>query len=226
MKRGRDFVAKKLLCIIANPKTDVNRSKGLQIKEAYLEAFKEVQPDIEIETLDLFRMGEDENPEIDTDLLYARAGLSFMGKKLEDLTEDQQRKYKAHVACAEKFMAADYYVFVSPIWNLGAPHIMKKYIDNLFIAGKTFSATPDNRHGLLSGHVQHLQTRGGIYSEGPLKELESSDRYLTIAMKFLGLTVHPVIYAEGLDHNPKQAPEIVAQTIEQAKIAARELAKL
>jgi len=77
----------------------------------------------------------------------------------------------------------------------------------------------------LSGHVQHLQTRGGIYSEGPLKDLESGDRYLSIAMKFLGLTVHPVIYAEGLDHNPKKAPEVVAETIEQAKIAAREMAK-
>ncbi len=219
-------MGKKLLYIVANPKTDIAMSKGLRIGQAYLEAFKEIQPDIEIEKLDLFRMGEDENPEIDTDLLYARVGLSFRNMKIEDLTPDQQRKYSAHIKCAEKFMAADYYVFVTPVWNLGAPHILKKYIDNLFIAGKTFKATPNNRHGLLTGHVQHIQTRGGIYSEGPLMELESGDRYLTIAMKFLGLTVQPLIYAEGTDHFPKKIEEIVNEAIEKAKVAAREMASL
>ncbi len=218
-------MAKKLLYIIANPKTDINSSKGLRIGQAYLEAFKEVQPDIEIETLDLYRMSEDENPDIDTDLLYARAGLSFMGKKFEDLTPDQQKKYTNHIQCAEKFMAADYYVFVSPIWNFGSPHILKKYIDNLFISNKTFKATPNERHGLLSGHVQHIQTRGGIYTSGQLVDYESGDRYLELSMKFLGLTVHPLVYCEGTDHAPKQTPEIVAKAIEEAKVAARKMAQ-
>lgn len=219
-------MAKKLLYITASPKKDIRMSKGLQIGAAFLESFKEVQPDIEIEHIDLFELTELENPEIDMDLLYARAGLSFMGKKFEDLTPEQQVKYTSHMACADKFMSADYYVWVSPVWNLGAPHVMKKYLDNLFIAGKTFDPKPGSRKGLLKGESIHIQTRGGVYSEGPLKELESGDRYLTIAMKFLGLNVHPCVYAEGLDHFRDQVPAIVAEATEKAKIAAKEMAKL
>lgn len=219
-------MAKKLLYITATPKTDIRMSKGLQIGQAFLESFKEEQPDIEIVHIDLFKLTEQENPEIDMDLLYARAGLSFMGKTFDQLTTDQQQKYTAHISCADKFIDADYYVWVSPIWNLGAPHVMKKYIDNLFIAGKTFDPSPGNRKGLLKGECIHIQTRGGVYSEGPLKELESSDRYLTIAMKFLGLNVHPCVYAEGLDHFRDQVPTIVAEATEKAKIAAKEMAKL
>ncbi|MDF2558146.1 MAG: hypothetical protein K0R71_1974 [Bacillales bacterium] len=217
-------MAKKLLYVVCNPKQDSNASRSQQIAEAYIDAFKEVQPDLIVDKINLFHAGEDLVPEIDEDLIFARAGLSFRGLKFEDLSPEQQRKYKNHVACCDHFIDHDFYVFASPIWNLGSPHYMKKYIDNLFANGKTFIAKPDERRGLLTGHVQHIQTRGGTYSTGPLVEFESGDRYLKIAMEFMGLTYQPVIYAEGLDHNPRQAPEIVAAAKEQARKAAIELA--
>ena len=75
-------------------------------------------------------------------------------------------------ALADEFLSYDYYVFVSPIWNLNSPAVLKAYLDNLFIAGKTFAHTANGPKGLLTGktaiHIQypgwsiHRNTNEGI----------------------------------------------------------------
>src|SRR3954454_18079566 len=127
---------------------------------------------------------------------------------------------------ADRFIAADYYVFVTPVWNLGAPSILKKYIDNLFIVEKTFTNTPEGPKGLLTDRKAiHIQTRGGIYSSGPMMEFEMGDRYLQKVFQFLGFERMETVVAEGMDHFPKQIPEIIAKAKEQAAEAARVMAK-
>lgn len=212
----------KLLYITANPKNDIKLSKGMQIGEVFLEEFKKEKPDVEIDRMHLYNM---EIPEIDMDLLYARAKLSFMGYTMEQLSEAERTKITKMHELADRFMDADYYVFVTPIWNLGAPAILKSFMDNLFIAEKTFTNTADGPKGLLTGKAVHIQTRGGIYSTGPMVEFEMGDRYLTKALSFLGFDVMETIVAEGMDHFPKMAPEIMAKAKEKAAETAREMAK-
>jgi FMN-dependent NADH-azoreductase len=221
---GWDTIMAKLLYITVNPKKAIERSKGRQLGEVFLEAFKEEQTDVHIENWDLYTM---DFPRIDEDLLYARAKISFMGYKLEDLSEGERSQFtKMHELC-DKFMEFDYFVFVTPIWNLGAPAILKDFLDNLFITNKTMAHTPEGAVGLLKGKKAiHIQTRGGIYSTGRMKELESGDRHLTQALDFLGMDVMETVYAEGMDHFPKQAAEIMAAAKLKAAEAAREMAKL
>src|SRR3954451_1849086 len=213
----------KLLYITANPKNDLKLSKGMQIGEVFLEEFKAAQPDVEIERLHLFDM---DIPDIDMDLLYARAKLSFMGYTKEQLSEAELTKLEKMHELADNFIAADYYVFVTPVWNLGAPSILKKYIDNLFIVEKTFTNTPEGPKGLLTGRKAiHIQTRGGIYSSGPMVEFEMGDRYLQKVFEFLGFERLDTVVAEGMDHFPKMIPEIIAKAKEQAAVAARVMGK-
>lgn len=213
----------KLLYITANPKNDSKLSKGMQIGEVFLEEFKKEQPDVEIERWHLYDM---EIPDIDMDLLYARAKLSFMGYTKEQLSEAERTKLEKMHALADRFIDADYYVFVTPIWNLGAPSILKKFIDNLFIVEKTFTNTPEGPKGLLTGRKAiHIQTRGGIYSTGPMVDFEFGDRYLRKVFEFLGFESLDTVVAEGMDHFPKKVPEIMAKAKEQAADAAREMAK-
>ncbi|WP_040203974.1 FMN-dependent NADH-azoreductase [Neobacillus jeddahensis] len=214
----------KLLYITANPKNDMKLSKGMQIGEVFLEEFKAAQPEVEIERWHLYDM---DIPEIDMDLLYARAKLSFMGYTKEQLSEAERTKLDKMHALADRFIAADYYVFVTPIWNLGAPSILKKFIDNLFIVEKTFTNTDAGPKGLLTGRkALHIQTRGGIYSTGPMVEFEMGDRYLRKVFEFLGFDSLETVVAEGMDHFPKLVPEIMAKAKEQAAEAAREMAKV
>lgn len=213
----------KLLYITANPKVDSKLSKGAQIGEVFLEEFKKIQPDVGIEHMHLYSM---DIPEIDMDLLYGRAKLSFMGYTKDQLSEGERTKLEKMHALAERFIAADYYVFVTPIWNLGAPPILKSFMDCMFLHGKTFTNTENGPKGLLTGRkALHIQTRGGIYSTGPLVEFEMGDRYLRKALEFLGFELMDTVYAEGLDHYPKQIPEIMAAAKEKAADAAREMAK-
>jgi FMN-dependent NADH-azoreductase len=214
----------KLLYITANPKKDIAKSKGRQLGEVFLEAFREEQPDVEIVNWDLYSM---DLPQMDEDLLYARAKLSFMGYKLEDLTERERSQITRMHALADEFLTFDYYVFVTPLWNFGSPAILKAFLDNLFIAGKTFTYSKDGAQGLLKDKLAiHIQTRGGIYSHGRMEPLEFGDRFLRAALEFLGMTVMETVYAEGLDHFPKQIPEIMAAAKEKAAAAAREMARI
>lgn len=213
----------KLLYITANPKSDVKLSKGMQIGEVFLEEFKKNQPDVEIEKMHLYEMNI---PEIDMDLLYARAKLSFMGYTFEQLSEAEQKKITEMHQLADRFIDADYYVFVTPLWNLGSPAILKAFLDNLFIVNKTFINTDNGPEGLLTGRKAiHIQTRGGIYSTGPMVDFEFGDRFLRKALGFLGLDLMDTVFAEGMDHFPKMAAEIVAKAKEDAVEAAREMAK-
>jgi len=213
----------KLLYITANPKTDRKLSKGMQIGEVFLEEFQAAKPDVEMERWHLYDM---DIPEIDMDLLYARAKLSFMGYTKEQLSVEERTKLEKMHVLADRFIAADYYVFVTPIWNLGAPSILKKFIDNLFIVEKTFTNTPEGPKGLLTGRKAiHIQTRGGIYSSGPMVDFEFGDRYLRKVFQFLGFESLESVVAEGMDHFPKKIPEIMAKAKEQAAAAAREMAK-
>ncbi|WP_307285457.1 FMN-dependent NADH-azoreductase [Bacillus sp. SORGH_AS_0510] len=213
----------KLLYITANPKNDSKLSKGMQIGEVFLAEFKKEQPDVEIERWHLYDM---EIPDIDMDLLYARAKLSFMGYTKDQLSEAERTKLEKMHELADRFIEADYYVFVTPIWNLGAPSILKKFIDNLFIVEKTFTNTSEGPKGLLTGRKAiHIQTRGGIYSTGPMVDFEFGDRYLRKVFEFLGFESLDTVVAEGMDHFPKKVPEIMAKAKEQAAVAAREMAK-
>ena len=51
----------------------------------------------------------------------------------------------------ETFMNADRYVFVTPMWNFSYPPVVKAYLDNVAIAGKTFKYTENGTVGLLEG---------------------------------------------------------------------------
>ena len=212
----------RLLYITVNPKNDVKLSKGMQIGEVFLEEFKKVKPDVEIENMHLYDM---DIPQIDMDLLYARAKLSFMGYTFEQLSEAEQMKLTKMHELADRFIAADYYVFVTPLWNLGSPAILKAFMDNLFIVNKTFENTPEGPVGLLTGRkALHIQTRGGIYTTGPMIDFEFGDSYLRKALGFLGLELMDTIVAEGMDHFPKLIPEIMENAKTKAVEAAKEMA--
>jgi FMN-dependent NADH-azoreductase len=213
----------KLLYITVNPKRDIRLSKGAQIGEVFLEEFKKHKPDVEIEHMHLYDM---DIPEIDMDLLYARAKLSFMGKTFAELSEAEQTKITKMHDLADRFIAADYYVFVTPVWNFGSPAILKAFLDNLFIVNKTFTNTEEGPKGLLKNRKAiHIQTRGGIYSTGPMADFEFGDRFLRKVLGFLGMDLLDTVFAEGMDHFPKQVPEIMAKAKEQAVEAAKEMAK-
>ncbi len=219
-KEREDVKMSKVLYITANPKP-VDQSFSLTVGEAFLEAYKQANPQDEIVKVDLYQT---EVPLIDEDVFSAWGKLQ-QGTAFDALTEQEQAKVSQMNVLLEQFMEADKYVFVTPLWNFSVPPKMKAYIDNITIAGKTFKYTDEGPVGLLEGKkAVHIQARGGIYSEGPAKDMEFGDRYIQQVLGFIGVTDVQSIIVEGVNAMPDKAEEIKAKAIEEAKEVAENFA--
>lgn len=160
----------KVLFIKANPKPD-KESSTFMIANVFVDEYKKNNPGDEVQTIDLYQ--EDIRP-IDAEMLG----------KIFDQKDSVAKRY------AELFASADKYIFAAPMWNLSFPAIMKCFLDYVTYEGITFKYTNDGPVGLLAGKNKraiHIVSRGGLYSEGPMKELECGDKYLRIILNFIGV---------------------------------------
>ncbi|MFS0637281.1 FMN-dependent NADH-azoreductase [Mesobacillus foraminis] len=207
-----------VLYITANPK-EIQESFGLSVGEEFINAYREEHPNDEVVRLDLYKMTV---PHIDTDVFNGWGKLQ-QGKAFDELNEEEKTKVSLISQLTDQFVAADKYVFVTPMWNLSAPPMLKAYIDNIAIAGKTFKYTAEGPVGLLTDKkALHIQARGGFYSEGPAAELEFGDRYLRAILSFMGVPSIETIAVEGMAATPDKADEIKQNAIEKAKQKAKE----
>ncbi|MGA9226445.1 MAG: NAD(P)H-dependent oxidoreductase, partial [Mesobacillus sp.] len=135
----------------------------------------------------------------------------------------EKQKVSSINQLTDQFVAADKYVFVTPMWNLSFPPKLKSYIDNIAIAGKTFKYTAEGPVGLLTDKkAVHIQARGGVYSEGPAKALEFGDSYLRAILGFMGVPEIETIAVEGMAATPDQAADIKQKAIDRAKEFAKQ----
>ncbi|MEW9701748.1 FMN-dependent NADH-azoreductase [Paenibacillus sp. SI8] len=206
-----------VLYITAHPH-DHQSSYSMAVGKEFIDAYREANPNDEIIRLDLYNLYI---PHIDADV-FSGWGKLRSGSDFASLTQDEQKKVGRLGELTEQFIAADKYIFVTPMWNFSFPPIMKAYLDALCVAGKTFKYTESGPVGLLTGKkALHIQARGGVYSEGPAAEIESGHRYISIIMNFFGIPSTEGLFVEG--HN--QFPEKAAEIKEKAIVKARELAK-
>ncbi|GGG95935.1 FMN-dependent NADH-azoreductase [Staphylococcus pragensis] len=204
----------KLLYIIAHP-LDELASNSMAAGKAFTDAYKENHFNDEVKHIDLFK---EDIPMIDKDVLTGWGKL----RNGDELTSDEQQKVNRLSEILDEFLAADKYVFVSPMWNLSFPPVLKAYIDAISIAGKTFKYTAEGPQGLLTDKkALHIQSRGGYYTEGPDAEVESGDRYLRNIMTFLGVPSYETIIIEGHNAEPEKTEEIKAASIAEAKELAK-----
>lgn len=212
----------KLLYITANPKT-VDQSYSLSVGEAFLAAYKEANPQDEIIRVDCYQAGI---PHIDPDV-FSGWGKLQQGQAFDQLSADEKAKVQRMNELVDQFAAADRYVFATPLWNFSFPPIMKAYIDAICVAGKTFKYTDTGPVGLLQNkRAVHIQARGGIYSEGPAKEVENGDRHLRTVLNFLGITDIETIAVEGMAAMPQQADQIKQKAVSRAQETAKKFSNL
>jgi FMN-dependent NADH-azoreductase len=210
----------RVLYITANPKAE-SESYSLRLGKAFLEAYREVAPQDEIIHVDVYQT---EIPYIDSDVMNGWGKLA----KGEELTPEEQRKVERIGQLTDQFIAADKYVFVTPMWNFNFPPLFKAYIDTLCIAGKTFKYTEQGAVGLLKDKgkkVVHIHARGGVYSEGPAREFDFADKYLRAVMGFLGITDFQSVIAEGMAATPDRAEEIMEHALARARDVAVQFAR-
>ncbi|MGW9127746.1 NAD(P)H-dependent oxidoreductase [Paenibacillus chitinolyticus] len=204
-----------VLYITANPQ-DEEKSYSMLVGKEFVQAYRSANPSNEVIHLDLYKM---EIPQLDQDIFSGwgklNAGISF-----EKLTRPEKMKLGRLGELVDQFVAADKYIFVTPVWNYSYPPVMKSYIDSICIAGKSFKYLPDiGRVGLLNDKkAVHIQASGSFLSPGSDDaDLEMGHRHLKTIMEFMGVPSFEGIFVEGMAAKPEQEPVIKERAIRQAR---------
>ena len=207
-----------VLLIIAHP-LEQSFSNSQTVAKEFIQKYTLANPQDKVTTINLYN---EYIPLIDKDVLTAWGELQ-KGTQFGDLSLPQQQKLSRMNEILDQFLAANKYIFVNPMWNFSIPPMLKAYIDNITIVGKTFKYTDTGPVGLLKDKkVLHIEARGGSYTDNPMQEFQMSDRYLhKLFTGFLGVTNFEHIIIEGISQFPAEAENIKSHAIAKA----HELAK-
>ena len=119
--------------------------------------------------------------------------------------------------------AADTIVIGAPMYNFSIPTTLRSWFDHVLRAGETFSYSEAGPKGLLSGKkVIVVESRGGLYSEGPAQAIDFQEPYLRQLLGFVGLADDlTFIRAEKIGYGPDARDQALADSrAELAKLPA------
>ena len=198
----------KVLYIKANIKPE-GQSRTFAVSDSFIEEYKSLNPEDEIITLDLYK----EN----IDFLRGEDLASVFGPKTEESKNHPILKYAYQIAEVDKIVIA------TPMWNLGAPAIVKAYFDYASVTGITFKYTAEGPVGICKATKALIVSgRGGDYTNPVTSQFEMGERYLRTILSFFGVKDIKSIAAESLDVMGVDVEKVIADTVEEAKKIAKE----
>ena len=100
--------------------------------------------------------------------------------------------------------AADTVVIGAPMYNFSVPTTLRAWFDHVLRAGVTFKYVDGAVRGLLGGkRVIVIESRGGLYSEGPAQAIDFQEPYLRHLLGFIGITDITFVRAEKIGYGPE-----------------------
>lgn len=202
----------RLLYIQASPRGE--RSHCIAAADAFIETYKQKNPDDEIVTLNIF---ETSIPNFDRPAVQAK--YAILHGKAHSHEEKQVWKHVEEVI--EQFTSADKYVLALPMWNFSIPYRLKQYIDILVQPGYTFSYSEDAGYqGLVVGKpMLVVYARGGEYPPGSDAEaFDLQSKYIELIFGFMGfVNIRSVVVEPTLQGGPDVAAEKSRQAVDKAK---------
>jgi FMN-dependent NADH-azoreductase len=119
--------------------------------------------------------------------------------------------------------SAEVIVIGAPMYNFSIPTGLRAWFDYVLRAGETFKYSDAGPQGLLTGkRVIVIESRGGLYSEGPAQAIDFQEPYLRTLLGFIGLSDVSFIHAEKLGFGPDAREAAVAAAKTKIAVAARQ----
>jgi FMN-dependent NADH-azoreductase len=107
--------------------------------------------------------------------------------------------------------AADTIVIGAPMYNFGIASTLKTWFDHVLRAGITFKYSESGPVGLLEAkRAIVIETRGGVYSEGPAQVMDSQEPHLRNLLSFMGITNVKLFRAEKLAFGPEARTQAIS----------------
>lgn len=102
-------------------------------------------------------------------------------------------------ALVEELREADMIVIGAPMYNFGMPSTLKAWFDHVLRARVTFRYGENGPEGLLSGKKAIVvETRAGLYSEGPSAASDFQEPHIRFLLRFMGIDDVTFVRAEKL----------------------------
>ncbi|RQR22989.1 FMN-dependent NADH-azoreductase [Burkholderia sp. Bp9142] len=102
-----------------------------------------------------------------------------------------------------ELQAADIIVIGAPMYNFSIPTGLRAWFDYVLRPGVTFSYSEAGPKGLVTGKsIIVIESRGGLYSEGPAQVMDFQEPYLRTLLGYIGLTDVTFIHAEKIGFGP------------------------
>ncbi|WP_309645989.1 FMN-dependent NADH-azoreductase [Phenylobacterium sp.] len=113
---------------------------------------------------------------------------------------------------AELF-AADTIVIGAPMYNFSIPSTLRTWFDHVLRPGVTFGYSEAGPKGLVTGkRVIIVESRGGLYSEGPAQALDVQEPYLRQLFGFMGVTDVTFVRAEKIAFGPDARDQALTES--------------
>jgi FMN-dependent NADH-azoreductase len=125
-------------------------------------------------------------------------------------SQAQQDALALSNALVEELKAADTVIIGAPMYNFGIPSTLKSWFDYVLRAGVTFRYSEAGPEGLLKGkRAIVVESRGGLYSEGPAQAMDSQEPHLRNLLGFMGITDVTFLRAEKLAFGPEAREQAI-----------------
>jgi FMN-dependent NADH-azoreductase len=200
----------KVLYVQASPRAE--RSKSIQVADAFVKAYAAKHPSDKVETLNLF-----------TAHLPTFDGLTINGKYNimhgKTFSPEEKKAWEAVVKVIEHFKSFDKYVMAVPMWNFGIPYRLKQYLDIIIQPTYTFSVSDKGYEGLVKDKpVTVVYARGGSYPAGtPGEAYDLQKKYLELALGFIGFTnIQSILVDPTLHGTPEEVEKMIHEHKRQA----------
>jgi FMN-dependent NADH-azoreductase len=173
---------RKLLYVTSSPRGPQSESRALA--DAFLDAYLERTPDVEVDRLDLWT---EQLP-----VFGGRGTAAKMAVFAGQTPSGAEGEAWADVrAVFERFAAADEYLFTVPMWNHSVPWVLKHLIDTVSQPGMVFGFDPERGYeGLLTGRRAVVVYTGAVYHDGapPAFGRDFHRAYFSDWLRWAGIT--------------------------------------
>ncbi|HVH01508.1 MAG TPA: FMN-dependent NADH-azoreductase [Amaricoccus sp.] len=136
---------------------------------------------------------------------------TLAGVRGEPATEAELATRALSDALIAELRAADVIVIGAPMYNFSVSTGLRAWFDHVLRAGETFRYSEAGPKGLLGGkRVIVVESRGGLYSEGPAQAVDFQEPYLRHLLGFIGLSDVTFVRAEKIGYGPEAREAAIA----------------
>jgi FMN-dependent NADH-azoreductase len=130
--------------------------------------------------------------------------LTVAGVRAEAATEHELAARALSDDLIAELRQATILVIGAPMYNFSIPSSLRSWFDHVLRPRVTFAYGESGPRGVIEGvRAIVVQSRGGLYSEGPSKVLDFQEPYLGQLLGFMGITDVAFVHAEKIGYGPE-----------------------